>query len=300
MYKYRFTIFTPTYNRGYILTNLYNDLKKQTFKDFEWLIVDDGSTDNSEELINKFKSENVLNINYIKKENGGKHTAINTGVKNASGELFFIVDSDDGLVNDSLQVIIDEWNSIEDKSNLSGVVGLCEHTNGEIVGTKMPEEHKICHFADLYFKYNVKGDKSLVLLTDVIKKYPFPERKEVKFLPESVVWHEISKDYTVKCINKTMIIRDYLDDGLTQNIMSKSSLKGRALEFLYLINQNTYQISKYPYMWLKNYINLARYSLLSESSYFKEINKLFDKCMYIMLFPLGYLKFAKSKKLIAK
>ncbi|MBO3443025.1 glycosyltransferase family 2 protein [Clostridium sp. CCUG 7971] len=300
MYKYRFTIFTPTYNRGYILTKLYNDLKNQTFKDFEWLIVDDGSTDNSEELINKFKTENILNINYIKKENGGKHTAINTGVKNACGELFFIVDSDDGLVNDSLQVIVDEWNSIEDKTNLSGVVGLCEHTNGEIVGTKMPEEHQICHFADLYFKYNVKGDKSLVLLTDVIKKYPFPERKEVNFLPESVVWHEISKDYKVKCINKTMIIRDYLDDGLTQNIMSKSSLKGRALEFLYLINQNTYQISKYPYMWLKNYINLARYSLLSESSYFKEINKLFDKCMYIMLFPLGYLKFAKSKKLIAK
>ena len=85
IYKYKFTIFTPTYNRAYILENLYNDLKKQTFKDFEWLIVDDGSTDNTKELIDRFINDNKIDIKYIYKENGGKHTAINTGAKNAQG-----------------------------------------------------------------------------------------------------------------------------------------------------------------------------------------------------------------------
>jgi len=299
MYKYKFTIFTPTYNRAYILENLYNDLQNQMLKDFEWLIVDDGSTDNTKELVEKFISEDKININYIYKENGGKHTAINVGVKNANGELFFIVDSDDGLEKNSLEIVDKEWDSIEDKSEFSGIVGLCVYQSGKVIGTKIPEENKVCHFADLYFKHGVKGDKSIVYLTDILKKFPFPERKEVKFLPESIVWHEISKHYKVKCINQPMIIREYLDDGLTKNILSKSSLRGRTLEYLYLINQNTYSVSKYPYMWIKNYINLARYSLLSDSNYSKEINKLSDKFMYLILFPLGYLKYMKQKNSIA-
>lgn len=300
MYKYKITVFTPTYNRAYILENLYNDLKEQTFKDFEWLIVDDGSTDNTKELVDKFINEEKINIRYIYKRNGGKHTAINTGIKIAKGELFFIVDSDDGLVNKSLEIIDNEWNLIEDKDKFSSIVGLCIYKNKEVIGTTMPEDKDICSFTDLYFKYGVKGDKSIAFRSDIIKKYKFPERDEVKFLPESIVWHEVAKKYLSKCVNEPMIIREYLDDGLTKNILGKNAVKGKSLEFLYLINQNTYPFKKYPYMWLKNYINLARYSLLAEESYFKEINKLFDKFMYILLYPLGYLKYVNQKKSIVK
>ncbi|MBY2475824.1 glycosyltransferase family 2 protein [Clostridioides difficile] len=302
MYKYKFTVFTPTYNRAHLLENLYNDLKAQTydFNNFEWLIVDDGSRDGTKELVEKFISENKLNIRYIYKENGGKHTAINLGVKNADGELFFIVDSDDGLIKDSLEIANDEWNSVENKVGFSGVVGLCVYPSGDLIGTEMPDDKKICHFADLYFKYGVKGDKSIVFVTDELIKFPFPERKEVRFLPESVVWNEMSKYYKVKCVNKPMIIRDYLDDGLTKNILNKNALKGRALEFLYLINQNTYPLGRYPYMWIKNYINLARYSLLSDSHYFGEINKISDKLLYLVLFPLGYYKYIGQRKLVSK
>lgn len=301
MYKYKYTIFTPTYNRGYILEGLYNDLKKQTYKDFEWLIVDDGSTDNTKELVEKFKLENILNIRYIYKENGGKHTAINVGVKEAKGELFFIVDSDDGLVFDSIEVVNREWEKIENKSEFCGVVGLCQRKeDGQTLGTEIPNDKTICHFADLYYKFGVKGDKTIVFVTDILKKYPFPERKGINFLPESVVWYEISKYYKVTCINKHMIIREYLEDGLTKNVLKKSALKGRALEYLYLTNQNTYPINRYPYMWIKNYINLARYSLLSKSSYFKEINKFGDKLMYLLCFPLGYYKYLKQKNLVTE
>ena len=147
MYKYKFTIFTPTYNREYTLSRLYDDLKKQTYKDFEWLIVDDGSTDNTEELVKKFIDEDILDIRYIKKKNGGKHTAINTGVKNANGEFFFIVDSDDGLMPNSMDLVIQEWDKLEDKSEFCGVVGLCSRMeDGKTLGTEIPEEHLICSF----------------------------------------------------------------------------------------------------------------------------------------------------------
>ena len=299
MYKYKFTIFTPTYNREYTLSKLYEDLKKQTYNDFEWLIVDDGSTDNTEELVKKFIDEDVLDIRYIKKVNGGKHTAINTGVKNANGEFFFIVDSDDGLMPNSMDLVIQEWNKVENKDEFCGVVGLCSKMeDGKTLGTEIPDEHLICHFAELYYKFGVKGDKTIVFLTDILKQYPFPEREGIKFLPESVVWYEISKYYKVICINEPMIVREYLEDGLTRNILKKSALKGRALEYLYLTNQNTYPFKDFSYMWIKNYINLARYSLLSDSKYFKEINKISDKFMYILCFPLGYYKYLRQKKFV--
>ena len=298
MYSYKFTVFTATYNREYILENLYNDLKEQTFKDFEWLIVDDGSTDNTKELIEKFKSENKINIRYIHKENGGKHTAINVGVKEADSELFFIVDSDDELVNNAMEIVNEKWEESHNKNGICGVMGLCVYKNMDIVGTKIPEQENEYHLSDLYYKLGMKGDKTLVFLTDILRQYPFPERYGIKFLPESVVWNEISKSYKMVCTNKPIRVVEYLEDGLTKNKFKKNSLKGRALEYLYLTNQNTYPINRYPYMWIKNYINLARYSLLSESSYYKEINKLGDKFMYIACFPLGYYKYLKQKKLV--
>lgn len=298
MYKYKFTVFTPTYNREYILENLYKDLKNQTFKDFEWLIVDDGSNDNTKELVEKFKKEKKINIRYIYKENGGKHTAINIGVKEAHGELFFIVDSDDQLVNDAIEIVNETWGNTNDKKGLCGVIGLCVYKNMDVVGTKIPEDKSAYHLSDLYYKLGMKGDKTLVFLTDILSKYTFPERDGIKFLPESIVWNEISKNYKMVWSNKPLRIVEYLEDGLTMNKFKKSSLRGRALEYLYLTNQNTYPINRYPYMWIKNYINLARYSLLAESSHYKEIKKISDKFIYIVCFPLGYYKYLKQKDMV--
>ncbi|WP_304340815.1 glycosyltransferase family 2 protein [Metaclostridioides mangenotii] len=300
MNKYKITVFTPTYNRAYTLERLYNDLKSQIYPrdSFEWLVVDDGSNDDTKELVERFISEDQLNINYIYKENGGKHTAINVGVQNAKGELFFIIDSDDGVENDSLKIAELEWDSIHDKTEFNGVVGLCAYPNGDVIGNEIPDKIKECPFADLYYKYGLKGDKTVVFVTEILKQFPFPEREGINFLPESVVWFEMSKYYKIKCVNKILRKSDYLDDGLTKNMFKKTSLKGRALEYLILTNQNTYPINKYPYMWIKNYINLARYSLLSGSNHFKEIDGVFNKFMYIIMFPLGFYKYWGQRKLV--
>ncbi|MDR0880543.1 MAG: glycosyltransferase family 2 protein [Clostridioides sp.] len=311
MYKYKITVFTPTYNRAHTLKNAYESLKNQTFSksDFEWLIVDDGSDDETESLVKEFVGEEKdrldgesLNIRYVYKKNGGKHTAINKGVVESDGELFFILDSDDALAPNSLTVVEDEWKKIKDKEKFFGIVGLCTYPNGEVIGTTLPEDTDAgalgvgFNFVDLYFKLGVRGDKTIAFTTEVLKKFPFPERDGIRFLPESVVWHEMSKYYSVKTVNEPMIVREYLDDGLTKNIMSENSIKGIAFEYFLLIDQNTYPFAKYPKRWLLNYMNLSRYSLLSGSKYFGELKGIKNKLMYVLMYPLGYVKYAKQKK----
>ena len=128
------TIFTPTYNRGNLLSRLYQSLCKQTYKEFEWVIVDDGSTDNTAsivELIQKKHSRSDFPIHYYKKENGGKHTAINIGVKKAQGELFFIADSDDILPPNALQIIADVWGQTKNDNSIGGICGFDGDLNDE-------------------------------------------------------------------------------------------------------------------------------------------------------------------------
>lgn len=297
-YKYAFTVFTPTYNRGNNLKCIYQDLKNQTFKDFQWLIVDDGSEDNTKEIVEGFKSENILDIKYIFKENGGKHSAINVGVDSAEGYLFFLADSDDGIVRDALEVIYKVWNSLNNKEQFCGIAGLFSYDNGELVGTKFNEEFTEVSFTDVYKKYNVKGDKTVVFRTDVMKEFPFPEKQGIKFIMEAVVWDEISKKYKIKCINKVIQIKEYLDGGLTKSSYSKRILDGIAYSNLLLINQDTYPLKKYTKDRIWNYIHLCSNSLLMNRNYFNQINKISDKLLYIIFYPRGLFAYLRMKKYV--
>lgn len=296
MYKYKITVFTPTYNRGYIIENLYRSLKEQTFKDFEWLIVDDGSNDDTKNLINKFIDEGVLNINYIVQKNGGKHSAMNTGAENAKGELFFTVDSDDRLVEDALETVSKIWNGIDDKKNISGIMGLCIHQNGNIIGTTIPEDKKVSRMIDLYLKYGVKGDKSVIITTEIMKKFKFPVKEDVKFLPENLILHKISKNYNIVTVNKPMIVREYLEDGLTKNTLSKNYINGMAFAALCSINDNLYGFSFYPELLLREYINLYKFSKISNIQYNKDLNKGYKKIIYTLLTPISHIYYKKLLK----
>lgn len=295
MYKYRFTIFTPTYNRAYMLGNLYDGLKNQTFKDFEWLIVDDGSTDNTKELVEKFKIESDININYIFKENGGKHAAINLGTDNAQGELFFVVDSDDNLVNSALEEINKSWENIDSKDKCVGIVGLNQYENGSIIGKKFEQEMKI-PFIEIYEKYKINGDKAIAIKSSVMKEYKFPESKNIKFVTESVVLDDISKKYNVKCTNNILKVTEYLEDGLTKNKLSENYINGMAFSSLYCINKNVYTLNYYPVILLRQYINLYKFSKVSNINYSKNLNKFYKKIAYTLLTPLSYIYYKKLLK----
>lgn len=212
------TVFTPTYNRAYRLEALYQSLCKQSYKDFEWLIIDDGSTDDTRELVSKFINEGKINIRYFTQPNGGKHRAINRGVKEAGGILFYIVDSDDILPPDSLHHIALHYDMIKDRHDIGGVCGLKADYDGVIVGGDKDFDVLECSAFDLRYKHNVKGDMAEVFLTSVMKKYPFPEIEGERFCPEALIWNRISAHYPLHYFNHPVYYCEYLEDGLTSAI----------------------------------------------------------------------------------
>lgn len=212
------TVFTPAYNRGNLLPRLYQSLLLQNFKDFEWLIVDDGSTDQTAEVVKGFMIEEKLDIVYIRKENGGKHTAINRGVKEARGRLIFIVDSDDYLPDNSLDIINEESKDVLDDHRFAGVVGMDSYPDGKIIGGEKDFQTMISNHVEVRYRLHWKGDMSEVWKTDILRKYPFPEYPGEKFVTEAVVWDQISLKYQLKYFNKPIYFRDYQEGGLTSNI----------------------------------------------------------------------------------
>lgn len=217
------TVFTPTYNRGYIIDKLYKSLLTQTDKNFEWLVVDDGSTDNTEEYFSSLAEENMIRLRYIKQENGGKHRAINRGVELALGEIFYIVDSDDSITSDAIEKINAWCLSLDNTYKFAGVSGLRGYDSQKIIGGHGSENEGYIDAKNTQRKEcNLLGDKAEAYFTAVLRKYPFPEFEGEKFVTEEVVWNAIAKDgYYLRWFNSIIYICDYLDDGLTKSGAAK-------------------------------------------------------------------------------
>lgn len=212
------TIFTPTYNRAYIISKLYESLKNQTSNEFEWIIVDDDSSDNTEQLINEFEKVGY-GITYVKQPHGGKHRAINKALSIARGDYFFIVDSDDYITIDAVEKI-NKWISEIDNPQICGVAGLRVSNNGNVWGGN-PKfgDNKYIEATNLERKeYGLLGDKSEVYSTHILKEHPFPEFENEYFVTEAVVWDWIAIDgYKLRWYNEPIYVCEYLEDGLTKN-----------------------------------------------------------------------------------
>lgn len=216
----RITVFTPTYNRAYIIDNLYRSLQRQTFRDFEWLIVDDGSTDNTEEVISTWQQEgNDFPIRYYKKENGGKCRAINYGVDFAEGELFFNVDSDDYLLDDALEKI-DRWElELPKNKKFCGVVGNLGTSPTETPNTPWPEPYRDASLLERYSEvceHPIDGERAWVFYTELQKKYKYPEFEGENFITPAVTWNRMANDgYLVRIYDDIIWVYEYQPDGLT-------------------------------------------------------------------------------------
>ena len=202
-------ILTPTYNRAHTLNRCFESLCNQTCKEFIWVIIDDGSTDNTKEVINEFLEESPFEIIYKYKENGGKHTALNVGVDIIDTELTFIVDSDDILTPDAIETIYENWKKIKSK-NLCGISFLRGYSKDKVIGSLFPKNNTIYNGIDIQFRYNVKGDKAEVWRTDLLKKFKFPVYGDEKFLGENIVWWKIALEYDMYYINKIYTVCTYI------------------------------------------------------------------------------------------
>lgn len=216
------TIFTPTYNRAYILPQLYESLQQQTNNKFEWLIVDDGSQDNTETLINKWRQEkNAFPIIYIKQPNGGKHRAINRGLGAAHGEWFFIVDSDDWLPVNAIEKIIKILQSLPD-GRFAGICGFRANKAGRPFGNCANITTTIdASMIEIRQKYHIKGDMAEVFKTDILRQFPFPEIEGENFINEAVVWNKIAEKYILRYVPEILYFCEYREDGLTRSICKR-------------------------------------------------------------------------------
>lgn len=205
------TIFTPTYNRADLLCRLFKSLQLQTLKKFEWLIVDDGSTDNTKVVVEKMMKDSAFPIRYEYQENGGKHRAINRGVSIARGNWFFIVDNDDSLPRNSIELIVKWINTVEDNQHFAGVAGMKTDKNGSNIGGTICKD-----FVDQYpFKIDFRGDLAEVWRTSILKEYPFPDYEGEKYCAECLVWFRIGQKYKVRYFAETIYHYEYQLDGLS-------------------------------------------------------------------------------------
>ncbi len=214
----KITIFTPTYNRAYILRQAYESLLEQTNKNFIWLIIDDGSTDNTEEIVKTWQKENKIEINYIKQENQGKHIAHNTAVKNCDTEFFLILDSDDYLSKNAIEILENETQKIENQENISGIIGnRWIPKSNKAIGTEMPKGIEYASGLELYQKLGFKGDTLRLYKTKILKEFLFPKIEGEKFIYENVVFDVIDSKYKMMINRDKLYYGEYLEDGYTSN-----------------------------------------------------------------------------------
>ncbi|MGO5325748.1 glycosyltransferase family 2 protein [Collinsella sp. LCP19S3_C6] len=227
------TVFTPSYNRAYTLPRLFGSLQRQTCSDFEWLIVDDGSTDGTAELCEEFAKEARFPLRYVRQENFGKHVAINRGAIEANGEWFFIVDSDDYLPPDSIEINKGYLSQISGDARFAGVSGVRARADGSwIIGQglslkdvdsqvleRFSREYIDATSQDYRVKFRMPGDRAEVVRTSLVRKYPFPWFEGERFVSEYYLWQSISEEgLKFRWFNKPSYCGDYLADGLTTNV----------------------------------------------------------------------------------
>lgn len=216
------TVFTPTYNRAYCLHRVYDSLLKQTNQNFIWLIVDDGSTDNTKDLVNHWIDSNNLDIRYIYKSNGGMHTAHNMAYKNIDTELNVCIDSDDFMPPKAIESIFSNWEEVKDNQNIAGLVGLDESITGELIGSRFNESNSEITLSDFYNKQGGTGDKKLVLRTALTKAYPsYPEFSEERLVPLGTLYTLLERDYKFYAVNEVWAIVEYQQCGSSANIFSQ-------------------------------------------------------------------------------
>ena len=266
------TVLTPTYNRGKLLSVCHDSLCKQSDKNFEWIIVDDGSTDDTERKVKSWMTDIVsicdytlsgrslqggFDILYIQQSNRGKHCALNYGIKKARGQLTLILDSDDYLSINCIELLIDKFENIKNDMLIGGIGARKAHFDGRLVGN-IRQETIVTSYLDYRYKLCVKGDMCEVYLTRVMREFSFPEIEGEKFCPEALIWNRISTKYKLLYIPDVVYHCEYLKDGLSNHI-TKIRMDSPVASMITYAELTTYDI---PFLQkAKAAINYHRFAL---------------------------------------
>lgn len=290
----KISVLTPTYNRAHTLPNLYESLLENAkwFRDFEWLIMDDGSTDNTEELVNGWIGANKISIKYFKQENQGKMVALNNLLEHITGEITIECDSDDYFTDNCFKDILNKWPTIKDDYTVYGMALLRIKPNGKTVGTRFKESGQVSKLFDLYFKEGVEGDKCLVFKSDIRKQFKHKLEGNERFATEGRMYHQMDLHYRgLKCFNIPAVVSEYLDDGYTKNILSifKKAPKGHYHYYLEMFN---FDMDGVPFKKrlhiIKHYILFSCLTKQNKSEVIKNTKGLLNKILVTILITPGY------------
>lgn len=305
MYKYKFTVFTPCYNSAHTISRVIESLRTQTFKDFEWIVVDDCSNDNLREIIEPLINKSEFPARYFfQKQNSGKPSAINLGVRNAQGEFFLTIDADDAFSKDALEIFNKSYEKIpvDLRGAISGVTANCQDQYGNFIGTPYPVDNDgrlICDVFDMRYKYKVEGEKWGFTKTDIMKEFPFNTSIDT-FVTENTVWFAIADKYKAVFINKTL--RMYYRNENPRSLGSigeKNHPSGFVFYYQEIINKymNKMYLSFIDTIRIyKNLIKFSIYAKIKTGNTIRKLNKPHKKICARLCAPLGYLAVYIDKK----
>jgi glycosyltransferase involved in cell wall biosynthesis len=295
--KFTFTVFTATFNRAHTLNRVFESLMRQTFRDFEWVIGDDGSTDNTEALIRKWQLDAWFPIHYFKQEHAGKHFVYNRGINEASGEYLVEVDSDDAIKPQALERAYYHWERIppKDRSKYFAVLFFCEDENGFRIGNQFPNNPMDYDYRSFNYSQIYRSEKLRCFRTATLQEFPFAESCRDSFIPESVVFCEIAKKYKARFSNE--VLRVYYQDVpslLRQTVHPMRYLDGLHFAILYALNNDLDFFFQRPFNFIRKAMNYARFSMhfrIPLSEQHASLTTKWGKLLWLTMLPLATVVF---------
>lgn len=287
----KISILTPTYNRADLLSKLYNSIiNNLNYKyDIEWLIMDDGSTDNTKEIIEKMKTENKIEIKYFFQENQGKMIAINNLVQKSTGDIIIDCDSDDYFTNDAFEIIQNNYEKYKNEKDIYGFCFLKYDENKQNMGQLFKNE-KTSMF-DLYFKEGEDGEKAIVFIANIRKKYKHELEQNEKFITEARMYHKMDRKYNLITCNKPIMICEYQKEGYSKNIIKQfiENPHGYYKYFQEILQNNMKKVNIRKRLYVIKHYILFSYLTKSKNN-LKNIKDIENKILYILLYIPGIIK----------
>jgi glycosyltransferase involved in cell wall biosynthesis len=299
-FNHMFTVFTPTANRATTLHRVYDSLRAQTLRDFEWLIVDDGSTDSTEELVRGWTADAAFPIRYLRQEHGNKHVATNHGVREARGRFFLTLDSDDSCVPRALERFKAAWDSIpaDRRDGFAGVTALCVDEVGRLIGDRFPYDPTDSNPLELRFGLRVGGEKWGFQRTDVMRRFPFPGEHGSPRPPEGIVWDAIGRQYQTRYINEALrVYWQDQSDRLTTPWSAEIDVRGALLALDAFMANDTAWFRRAPVAVFMEVARHVRFSLHGGRSYLAQWHRIGwpERLLWMAAVPVGTAMFGVER-----